>query len=249
VHVKTAGTRHLGMATQWSTRMLEAHPWQRLAEVQCAGWSRRLASDVPASSTFFRPFLQLHSSRILPSCLQIKVFVMQDTVLLSTITLQLTLSIFKCSIGFTQADIQLVTASFGNDLWRLVLSMVRISSETLPFFKSLCGRIFTWYAILYYEAKVTSFHNLTSSTQTTIFALHNLPFQADILHNLSDQMSAPSAAARFLGLGIWLSVSFERCVLSGRWRCLGLITERGVPECDLEASIIRIPWPIRGCAM
>ena len=101
---KTAGTRHLGMATQWSTRMLEAHPWQRLAEAQCAGWSRRLASDVPASSTFFRPFLQLHFFRIKPSCLQIKVFVMHDTVLLSTITLQLTLCIFKCSVGFTKAS-------------------------------------------------------------------------------------------------------------------------------------------------
>lgn len=53
--------------------ILRTSPWQRLAGVQYAEWSRRLALDVPASSTIIRPLLQLHSFRIRPSCLQIKV--------------------------------------------------------------------------------------------------------------------------------------------------------------------------------
>jgi hypothetical protein len=51
-------------------------------------------------------------------------------------------------------------------------------------------------------------------------------------------------------------VSCERCVLSGRGLCVGLITlpedptECGVSACDREASIMRKPWPTRGsCAI
>jgi len=44
--------------------------------------------------------------------------------------------------------------------------------------------------------------------------------------------------------GGWMFVSCERCVLSGRVLCVGLITrpkECGVFECDREASIMRGP--------
>jgi hypothetical protein len=51
-----------------------------------------------------------------------------------------------------------------------------------------------------------------------------------------------------------MSVSCECCVLSGRGFCVGLITRPeesyricGVSECDYEASIMRRPWPTRGC--
>jgi hypothetical protein len=52
--------------------------------------------------------------------------------------------------------------------------------------------------------------------------------------------------------GAWISVSCECCMLLGRGRCVGLITR---PEesyrvwrvCDSEASIMRRPWPTRGC--
>ena len=63
------------------------------------------------------------------------------------------------------------------------------------------------------------------------------------------------SAARFLEIrvrippGTWTSVSFECCVLSGR--SLYVVqrspTECGVSECDRETSIMRRPWPIRGC--
>jgi hypothetical protein len=50
----------------------------------------------------------------------------------------------------------------------------------------------------------------------------------------------------------WLPVSCEYCVLSDRG--LGLwslvqrsLTECGVSECDRKASIMRKPWPARGC--
>jgi hypothetical protein len=51
-----------------------------------------------------------------------------------------------------------------------------------------------------------------------------------------------------------MSVSCECCVLSGREVCVSgwsLVqrssTECGVSECDREASIMRRPWPTRGC--
>jgi hypothetical protein len=46
-----------------------------------------------------------------------------------------------------------------------------------------------------------------------------------------------------------MSVSCECCVLSCRGLCVGLITrpQCGVSDCDLEASIMRRPWPMRGC--
>jgi hypothetical protein len=67
-----------------------------------------------------------------------------------------------------------------------------------------------------------------------------------------------SAAASLLGSrvrippGAWMSVSCESCVLSDRGLCVGLITR---PEksyrvrcvCDREASVMRRPWPTRGC--
>jgi hypothetical protein len=67
-----------------------------------------------------------------------------------------------------------------------------------------------------------------------------------------------SAAVRLLGLLVqipaeaWMFVYCECCVLSGRGLCVGLITR---PEesyrvwciCDREASIMRRPWPTRGC--
>ena len=70
-----------------------------------------------------------------------------------------------------------------------------------------------------------------------------------------------SAAARLLGLwvrtppGAWISVCCECCVLSGRGLCVGLITRPEdsyrvcvcLNECDHESSIIRRPWPSRGC--
>jgi hypothetical protein len=142
-----------------------------------------------------------------------------------------------------------------SEFWKWLMAPRSFHCKNLlrNFFLSLLRRIFTWYAILYYEAAVTSFHNLTSLTQTTIFALYN-----HISSRHTTQLGRSkcprglrreSAAARLLGFCIWLSASFERCVLSGRWRCFGQITrtDRGVPECDLEVSIIRSPWPIRGC--
>ena len=53
--------------------------------------------------------------------------------------------------------------------------------------------------------------------------------------------------------GVWISVSCECCVLSGRGLCDGLITfhlprsrtECGVSECDREAFIKRRSWPTR----
>jgi hypothetical protein len=46
-----------------------------------------------------------------------------------------------------------------------------------------------------------------------------------------------------------MSVSCERCMFSGRGLCDGLRspTECGASECDLEASVMRRPWPTRGC--
>jgi hypothetical protein len=62
------------------------------------------------------------------------------------------------------------------------------------------------------------------------------------------------AAARLLGLrarippGVWMSVSCECCVLSGRGVCIGMITPpeesyRVLCECDREALIMRRPCP------
>ena len=68
-----------------------------------------------------------------------------------------------------------------------------------------------------------------------------------------------SAAARLLGMGVWIppaawmSVPYERCVLSGRGLCDELITR---PEESYQVScvcawsgktpIMRRPWPTRG---
>ena len=52
---------------------------------------------------------------------------------------------------------------------------------------------------------------------------------------------------------IWVYVSCEHCVFSGTGLCAGwsLVqrspTECHMPECDHEASIMRRPWPTRGC--
>ena len=61
------------------------------------------------------------------------------------------------------------------------------------------------------------------------------------------------AAARLLGFRVRtppgdMDVSFECCVLSGRGLCVGPITrtEYGVSEYDLEASLMRSPWPTGG---
>jgi hypothetical protein len=45
--------------------------------------------------------------------------------------------------------------------------------------------------------------------------------------------------------GAWISVSSERCLLSGTDLCDGLITcreESSVFECDREALTMRKPW-------
>jgi len=49
-----------------------------------------------------------------------------------------------------------------------------------------------------------------------------------------------------------MSVSWECCVLSGKGLCVGLITHPEEPYqvwcvCHREASIMRRPWPTRGC--
>jgi hypothetical protein len=50
-----------------------------------------------------------------------------------------------------------------------------------------------------------------------------------------------------------MSLASECCVFSSRGLCVGLITrpgsptECGVSECDREASIMKRPWPTRGC--
>jgi hypothetical protein len=52
---------------------------------------------------------------------------------------------------------------------------------------------------------------------------------------------------------VCLYVFCECCVLSGRSLCVGLITrpeeptECGVAESDRGASIMKRPWPTRGC--
>jgi hypothetical protein len=68
------------------------------------------------------------------------------------------------------------------------------------------------------------------------------------------------AAARLLRFRVrippaaWMSVFCERCVLSGRSLCVGLITRPEesyrlvcLTECDREASTMRRPWPNTGC--
>ena len=46
-------------------------------------------------------------------------------------------------------------------------------------------------------------------------------------------------------------VSGECCVLSGRGLCVGLVTHPEewciYLECDHESSIMKRPWPTRGC--
>jgi hypothetical protein len=80
---------------------------------------------------------------------------------------------------------------------------------------------------------------------------------------MADHLRRGSATARLLELrvrippGAWMSVSCECCVFSGRGLCVGLITHTEksyrvlcVTVCDIEASIMRRPWPTRGyCAM
>jgi hypothetical protein len=48
-----------------------------------------------------------------------------------------------------------------------------------------------------------------------------------------------------------MSVSCECCVFIGRGPCVGPVqrspTECGVSECDRGVSIMRRPWPTRGC--
>jgi len=69
-----------------------------------------------------------------------------------------------------------------------------------------------------------------------------------------------SVAARLLRLwvriplGVWMSLCFECCVLSGRGLCDGLIIRPEesywlwcVAVCDLETSWMRRPWPTGGC--
>jgi hypothetical protein len=67
-----------------------------------------------------------------------------------------------------------------------------------------------------------------------------------------------SAAIRLLELwvwilpGLWMFVSYECFVFSVRGLCVGLITHPEEPYqvwcvCGCEASIMRNPWPIRGC--
>jgi hypothetical protein len=62
-----------------------------------------------------------------------------------------------------------------------------------------------------------------------------------------------SAAAGLLGLWVrippeaWMFVPCDCCVLSGTVLCFRLITRPEQSECDLETSLIRMPWPIRGC--
>jgi hypothetical protein len=76
----------------------------------------------------------------------------------------------------------------------------------------------------------------------------------------SHMFSLMPAAARLLGLWVripsrvWMSLSCECCVLSGRGLCVGLITRPEesyrvwcVSECDREASKMRRSWPNRGC--
>jgi hypothetical protein len=52
-----------------------------------------------------------------------------------------------------------------------------------------------------------------------------------------------------------MSVSCECCVFSGRGLCNGLITrpeestDCGMSEFHREASIMRRPWPTRGCCL
>jgi len=47
-----------------------------------------------------------------------------------------------------------------------------------------------------------------------------------------------------------MCVCNECCLLSGRGICVRMITcleECGVFDCNHEASIMRRPWPIKGC--
>ena len=47
-----------------------------------------------------------------------------------------------------------------------------------------------------------------------------------------------------------MSMCCECCLLSARGLCVGLIihpTECGVTQCDSEASVMRMPCPIRDC--
>jgi hypothetical protein len=89
-------------------------------------------------------------------------------------------------------------------------------------------------------------------------------FQLQILYSVkwesTDSSGREFAPAGFLGLrvriplGPWTSVSCECCLFTGRGLCDRLITRTResyrvvcLSECNREASIMRTPWPARGC--
>jgi hypothetical protein len=104
------------------------------------------------------------------------------------------------------------------------------------------------------EFKETSFETFKGGA-CLFFVKQNLTYLG---RRFVSSRSQWSAAVRLLVLlvrmppGAWMSVSCECCVLSGRVLCLGVITRveesyRVWCVCDREASILRRPWPTRGC--
>jgi hypothetical protein len=91
--------------------------------------------------------------------------------------------------------------------------------------------------------------------------LPHIPYKSPGLRIINLFMYLFSAALCLLGLWVqippraWMYISGECCLLPGIGLCDGLITfqrsptECGVSECDRLASIMRRPWPTRGCCV
>jgi hypothetical protein len=99
-------------------------------------------------------------------------------------------------------------------------------------------------------------NNNNNRNRLTRLKLHEHDDDDDDLNNNNNHVYA---AACLLGLririppGAWMSVSCECCVLSGGGLCEGSNPRPEefyrvfCVECDGEASIMRRPWPTRGC--
>jgi hypothetical protein len=80
--------------------------------------------------------------------------------------------------------------------------------------------------------------------------LQPIPVAARSKEWVSGRSLAGVVGSNFAG---GLDFCFERCVLSSRGLCVGLIiaqripTECGVSECDRETLTVKWSWPTRGC--
>jgi hypothetical protein len=113
------------------------------------------------------------------------------------------------------------------------------------------------------DINVTCFCKTNYGIAALLFSWLKIGIQFCILYSSQSQwprgLRCGSAAERLLGWWLqipsqaWMFFSCECHVLSGRGFCVGLIThpeesyQLDVSECNHEASIMRRPWPTRGC--